>query len=776
MTMTQAPLPGPWPGPRPYREMDQDRFFGREDERYELLERLDAERLMLLTAPTAVGKTSFLRASVVPELRRRRRRALECDEPSLAPAVLVVRDWPIPGVATTDQFIIDAVTAGIEDLEEQAATYPEWSDLLQQDHARLAEAALEAGEGTAFGFITALAQVAGGLTLILDQFEEALQGGGRQVRELSQLIGRLYRSAPDVRLLLSFRQEYYASFSQIGRLVGDLGKVTFALPPLDEAAVREALHESARAGGVVLEEAALDELLHWMVVADVSGPNAAGRSATPRLVGQMTADTPIRLLSLQALLLQLYEVAAAATFDGPVSIGVETLHQLRAESDDDGAALVESALRRFINSLLPLPAGLTDPAGLPVDRSLDEHDEQLLRLRRAAARMAPSLTSGGFKVQQEQSALLARAWREEWEVIDIAVDDVEEHLEAWLRAMSQLEEDDDSRFEPLFVGILPDRPEDEDAPHHVSPLSGPALRDGWSIRATGVDLIRTSLTALEILREGNVLRRRARLGHVTYELVHDGFGDAIFSWAEETRAEPLDALSATTAERGTAFRWRRLTSSIPNVCWRGCWIGPDPARGPRLLIEDAAFDDCDLRGTVFNRCDFRGGRFRNCNLSGAVFWDCTFEGTVDAPCIFDGVAASGLSFEDASSLRYVRFDGKSRLHNLAWTSVTIDNVTVDGCTINQMTLGDVTLTGRLELIGSWILLSDLTGFRTADVSVDALLDIRECDLFYCRLDEQAARAVACDDSNRRFPRPTDIGDEPPLRGVDADWDPWRQPS
>lgn len=776
MIVTQGPLPGPWPGPRPYREVDQDRFFGRDDERYELLERLDAERLMLLTAPTAVGKTSFLRASVVPELRRRRRRALERDDPSLAPAVLVVRDWPIPGVATTDQFLIDAVKAGIEDLEEQQATYVEWSELLQQDHARLFTVAEETGEGSALGFITALAQAAGGLTLILDQFEEALQGGGRHVRDLSQLIGRLYRTVPDVRLLLSFRQEFLGSFNQIGRLVGDLGKITYVLPPLDETAVREALHESARVGGVSLEEAALDELLHWMVVADVNIPNAAGRAPTSRRVGQVAADTPIRLLSLQALLLQLYEVAAATTPDGAISISVDTLNQLRAESDDDGAALVESALRRFINSLLPLPAGLTDPSGLPADRTLDNQEEQLMRLRRSAARMAPSLTSGGFKVQQEQSALLSRAWREEWEVIDIAVDDVEEHLEEWLQAISQLEEDDESRFDPLFLNILEDTSEDEDAPQDISPLSGAALRNGWSIRATGVDLIRTSLISLELLREGNVLRRRARLGHVTYELVHDGFGDAIFSWAEETRAEPLDALSATTAERGTAFRWSRLTGRIPNACWRGCWIGPDPARGPRLLIEDATFDDCDLRGTVFNRCDFRGGRFQNCNLSGAVFWDCTFEGTPEAPFIFDGVAASGLSFEDASSLRHVRFTGDSRLHNLAWTSVTIDNVTVDGCTVNQMTLGDVTLTGRLEMTGSWILLSDLTGLRTADATVEELLDIRECDLFYCRLDEPAGRAVGREDSNRRFPSPKDIGDEPPLRGAESGRDPWRQPN
>lgn len=62
----------PFPGARPYTDGLEQYFRGREVEERRLTARLDKQRLVLLLAASASGKTSFLNASVVPVLRRRR--------------------------------------------------------------------------------------------------------------------------------------------------------------------------------------------------------------------------------------------------------------------------------------------------------------------------------------------------------------------------------------------------------------------------------------------------------------------------------------------------------------------------------------------------------------------------------------------------------------------------------------------------------------------------------------------------------------------------------
>lgn len=769
---------GPWPGPRPYSETDRNRFFGREDERYDLLERLDAQRLVLLTAPTAVGKTSFLRASLVPELRRRRQAALERGQPSMANAVIVVRDWGIPDLYDPNSFFIRALKEGIDDLRREAESYPpDERAWMLHDHAVLSAAP----ESTrAYTYIEHLAGACGGLTLILDQFEEALQGSALHVGRISELTARLYKSEDAVTALLSFREEFLTRFNGIARIVGDLAPLTYYLRPIEGETLREALVSAARIGDVTLTEEALDELLRWMEEAnDREGRSGARSRRAPGYVAP--TGHSIDLLKLQALLLQLYQVAVqAGGGEEHAVIGMETLEHLKSEAlnaddDDQGDEIVERALQRFIDSLVPLPAGVSDVSGFPADFVLSENQNHALRCRRAAARMGPSFSSGGFKLQQEQGDLLARSWREEWEVFGLDVDQVGEILEAEGR-------ENDGKLvlhnPARFSGILDDSTVDEDAPEEISTLAGTARRQRWSVRAAASDLIDISLETLETLRLGNVLRRKLlQDGQVTYELVHDGFGDAFSDWSEEVRAQPLDALTATTAERGTSFRWKRLTGLVQDVSWRGCWIGPDVERDKtcRLQILEATFENCDLRGTVFDRCDFRGGGFKDCNLSDTVFWDCTFVGQPENPFLFVGISSSGLTFDDGSKLTNARFCGESRLHNMTWNRMSVEDVTLERCVVNRMMVGDVTIQGVLRFDYCWILLSDLLGLQVAQDVQDAALDINSCDLLYCRINDLSDQAIDVDGTNRLYPNPDIAGQEPPLRHQPT-VDPWSQPA
>ena len=57
---------GPYPGARPFRQADQDRFFGRAAEAADLADLWQTNHLTMAVGPTASGKTSLLHAGVLP--------------------------------------------------------------------------------------------------------------------------------------------------------------------------------------------------------------------------------------------------------------------------------------------------------------------------------------------------------------------------------------------------------------------------------------------------------------------------------------------------------------------------------------------------------------------------------------------------------------------------------------------------------------------------------------------------------------------------------------
>jgi len=61
--------PNPYPGDRPFKEDDAPLFFGRDAEVQALLEALQSHDVLLITGASGVGKTSMLRAGLLPKLR-----------------------------------------------------------------------------------------------------------------------------------------------------------------------------------------------------------------------------------------------------------------------------------------------------------------------------------------------------------------------------------------------------------------------------------------------------------------------------------------------------------------------------------------------------------------------------------------------------------------------------------------------------------------------------------------------------------------------------------
>src|SRR5262245_48137263 len=68
-----APLPDcPYPGMVPFDEADSERFFGREQEIQELIERLRLHPFLAVIGASGSGKSSLVRAGLIPALRKSR--------------------------------------------------------------------------------------------------------------------------------------------------------------------------------------------------------------------------------------------------------------------------------------------------------------------------------------------------------------------------------------------------------------------------------------------------------------------------------------------------------------------------------------------------------------------------------------------------------------------------------------------------------------------------------------------------------------------------------
>ncbi|HEX8106175.1 MAG TPA: AAA family ATPase [Kofleriaceae bacterium] len=64
----RSPIPGPYPGLRAFRESEAAIFFGRDEQIDGLMERLEHERLVVIAGESGCGKSSLVRAGLLPAL------------------------------------------------------------------------------------------------------------------------------------------------------------------------------------------------------------------------------------------------------------------------------------------------------------------------------------------------------------------------------------------------------------------------------------------------------------------------------------------------------------------------------------------------------------------------------------------------------------------------------------------------------------------------------------------------------------------------------------
>ena len=218
----------PYPGLSSFTEVDAEWFFGRETEVTALWEKIRRQKLLAVIGPSGVGKTSFLRAGVVPS------------RPS---------DWTAVYATPGSSPVLALARALIPELAGDAEAIGE---LLQgvQDAA-------QGGEGDlALSAIRRWRKNTSEALLVLDQFEELFTLNPKEVQShFALFLVRLVDEA-DVHVVLSLRDDFLFRCSEYLPLAPVFHDVTPLTPPSSES-LRRALAEPAARLGVHFEDEAL---------------------------------------------------------------------------------------------------------------------------------------------------------------------------------------------------------------------------------------------------------------------------------------------------------------------------------------------------------------------------------------------------------------------------------------------------------------------------------------------------------------------------------------
>jgi DNA-binding SARP family transcriptional activator len=188
----------PYKGLAPYDVDDTDTFFGRDEEIAACLDRLAESPLLIVTGPSGTGKSSLLRAGLVPALRER------------GQAVAVFTPGSDP----------DAAMAG------------------------------------------ALAACAGTPVLVVDQFEELFTSGGGSSVEVGEFCARLADYAADrAPVVIAVRANHVASLAADPSFARLAERGMHLVTTLSGDSLREAIEGPARQAGLRLEHGLVDLLV-----------------------------------------------------------------------------------------------------------------------------------------------------------------------------------------------------------------------------------------------------------------------------------------------------------------------------------------------------------------------------------------------------------------------------------------------------------------------------------------------------------------------------------
>jgi WD40 repeat protein/serine/threonine protein kinase len=236
---TNAETESPFAGLSAFQQADAGRFFGREAEVDVVVGRLRHQALVTIAGPSGSGKSSFVRAGVIPALTGARSNV----------ETFIVRPGRHPLVALADVLArIEPNGASVEkaDLETTAATLrsrPGYLGAQLRSRCR--------GHGAAHRIV-----------LVVDQLEELYTLGidpAERATFCACLEGVADDASSPLRVVATIRADFLDRLSEDRRFLSEVTRGIWFLPPMAREGLRNALVKPVEASGYHFEDEALVE-------------------------------------------------------------------------------------------------------------------------------------------------------------------------------------------------------------------------------------------------------------------------------------------------------------------------------------------------------------------------------------------------------------------------------------------------------------------------------------------------------------------------------------
>ncbi|QIS13590.1 hypothetical protein [Nocardia arthritidis] len=224
----------PYVGLTAFQPEDADRFFGRRELIDELAEQLTRHRFVAVFGASGAGKSSLLRAGLIPRLRA------EAEPPTL---VLMT-----PGAHPLEECAIQfarpcGATPG--PLRDELAAEPRGL------HRLVRQALVDRSP-------------AAELVLVVDQFEEVFtlcHDAGERIGFINALLTAADADGSRCRIVIGVRADFYAHCTTIPELAAALARAQVVVGPMTTDQLRQAIVGPATAAGIAVEGALLATLI-----------------------------------------------------------------------------------------------------------------------------------------------------------------------------------------------------------------------------------------------------------------------------------------------------------------------------------------------------------------------------------------------------------------------------------------------------------------------------------------------------------------------------------
>jgi WD40 repeat protein len=227
----------PYVGLDSFRESDNRVFFGRQHLIQELVEQLKSHRLLVVIGPSGSGKSSVVRAGLIP--------ALHADA---LPDSGSWRDYPpmVPGADPLRSLarILRPTGAGADWIAEQVA-------LFKQDSTHLARLIADSGANTA--------------VLMIDQFEEIFTLTEEEAARrafIDNVLHLIDLASAEHTVIMTMRSDFEPFVARVPELQMRFAEGRVPVTPLSAAELRDAIEKPAALVGLKFEAGVVEALLH----------------------------------------------------------------------------------------------------------------------------------------------------------------------------------------------------------------------------------------------------------------------------------------------------------------------------------------------------------------------------------------------------------------------------------------------------------------------------------------------------------------------------------